>query len=188
MSLLRILWRQDFDSNYQKYMLGPSPTVILIPREEMIRIAAARLDGRRRDGETTQGMTIGEANNVKIFAVYDDIAPLLVAITINHEIGHLQLRDKGMSRNKEEAHIRKTADTLFFVKVFGQNWMKATAAALKKTVMPIEKNGRQYQGYTPDAVEAFHRQLTKAGAKLGKTALHDRIVVVFILTNSVGRS
>lgn len=94
-------------------MLGPSPTVILIPREEMIRIAAARLDGRRRDGETTQGMTIGEANNVKIFAVYDDIAPLLVAITINHEIGHLQLRDKGMSRNKEEAHIRKTADTLF---------------------------------------------------------------------------
>jgi hypothetical protein len=185
-SLLRIVWRQDFDSNYQKYMLGPSPTVILIPREEMIRIAAARLDGRRRDGETTQGMTIGDEHNVKIVVVYDDIAPLLVARTINHEIGHLQLRDKGMSRNKEEAHIRKTVDTLFFEKMFGQDWMKATVAALKKGVIPIEKNGRQYQGYRPDAVEAFYRQLIKAGAKLEKTPLHDRIVasLVFILTNS----
>jgi hypothetical protein len=185
-SLLRILWRQDFDSNYQKYMLGPSPTIVLIPREEMIRIAAARLDGRWRDGETTQGLTIGEEPDVNVFVVYDDIAPLIVARTINHEIGHLQLRGKGMSRNGEEAYVRKTADTFFFEKMFGRNWLKATVAAVKKSVMPVEKDGRQYQAFTPEAIETFYRQLLKAGTKLEKNPLNDRIVasLVFYLTNS----
>ena len=43
---LRVLWGEEFDSNYKRYMLGPSPTVVLIPRKEMIRIANARIDGR----------------------------------------------------------------------------------------------------------------------------------------------
>ena len=49
-AVLRVVWGLDFESDYQKYMLGSSPTVLLISREEMRKIAAARLDGRRRDG------------------------------------------------------------------------------------------------------------------------------------------
>ena len=185
-SLLRIVWRQDFDSNYQKYMLGASPTVILIPRDEMIKIAAARLDGRRRDGETIQGLTIGDAPNVKIVVVYDDIAPLFVAKSISHEIGHLELRDKRLSRNSEEAHVRKVVDTGFFERVFGRRWLETTVTLLKKKVIMVEKNRRRYQGYTPEAIETFYQQLRKAGIEVEKTPLHDEIVasVVFILTNS----
>ena len=106
-SVLRLVWGPDFDSNYRKYMLGSSPIVTLIPREEMIRIADARLDGRRRDGGTTQGLTRGDEPNVKIVVVYDDIAPLFVAKAISHEIGHLELRDRRLSRNTEEARVRK---------------------------------------------------------------------------------
>jgi hypothetical protein len=88
-SVLRLVWGPEFESNYRKYMLGSSPTVLLISREEMRKIAAARLDGRRRDGETTQGLTIEDVQNVKIVAVYDGLAPILVAKTIIHELGSL---------------------------------------------------------------------------------------------------
>ena len=185
-SMLRILWGEDFDSNYGRYMLGPSPTVTLIPREEMIKIAAAELDGRRRDGKTTNGLTMGEEPNVKIVVVYDDIAPLFVARSINHEIGHLQLRDQGFSRNREEAHVRKIVDTGFFEKVFGREWFETTVAALKKKVLTVEKNGRLYEGYMPEAVEVFYQHVRNAGVRIERTPLHDGIVanLVFIFTNS----
>ena len=185
-SVLRVAWNRDFDSNYRKYMLGPAPTVVLIPREEMIKIAAARLDGIRRDGTTTQGLTIGEKPIVKIVVVYDDIAPLLVAKTIIHEIGHLELRDKELSRNDEEARVRKTVDTGFFEKAFGRKWLQETVAALEKKVQTVEKNGRRYHGHTPEALEMFYQQLRKAGANIEKNPLHDQILasIVFILTNS----
>src|SRR5262245_33684532 len=147
-AVLRAAWVQDFESKYQKYMLGPSPTVLLITREEMKKIAAARLDGRRRDGETTQGMTIQDNSNVRIVGVYDDQAPLLVAKTIIHELGHLELRAKGLSRNAEEAQVRKTVDTGFFEKIFGRQWLEMTMALLQKRIVPVEKGGRLYQGYT----------------------------------------
>src|SRR5215831_7455136 len=94
-SVLRAFWGQDFESNYRKYLLGSSPTVILIRRDQMIRIAAARLDGRRTDGAITQGLTVFGKTSVNIFVVYDDIAPLFVAKTIIHEIGHVHLRGEG---------------------------------------------------------------------------------------------
>jgi hypothetical protein len=185
-SLLQALWGRDFDSNYEKYMLGSSPTVVLISRLEMMQIAEARLDGRRRDGTTTQGLTISRPSQIRIFVVYDDIAPLLVAQTINHELGHLLLKDKGFSRNKEEARVRKTVDTAFFRKLFGREWFEATVSLLEKKVTKVEKNGRVYRGYTPAAVDAFYEQLRKAGAMLENNPLHDRIIghIVFILTNS----
>lgn len=185
-SVLRVVWGQDFESNYQRYMLGSSPTVLLIPREEMRRIAAARLDGRRRDGETTQGLTLGEKPDVKILVVYEDLAPLLVAKTIVHEIGHFELRGKGLSRNAEEARVRKIVDTGFFEKVFGRRWLEMTIAALQKKVLPVEKSGRLYQGHTPEAVEMLYQQLRKTGTNLDKNPLHDQILanMVFILTNS----
>src|SRR5262245_30179758 len=89
-SVLRLVWRPDFDSDYGKYMLGSSPIVTLIPREEMIKIADGRLDGRLSDGKITQGLSTGDRTNARIVVVYDDIAPLLVAKTIMHEIGHLE--------------------------------------------------------------------------------------------------
>jgi hypothetical protein len=55
---------------------------------------------------------------VKIAVVYDDIAPLLSANAIIHEIGHLQLREK-LSRNVEEAHVRKIVDTGFYERLYG---------------------------------------------------------------------
>jgi len=187
-ALLRIAWGKDFDSNYPNLLLGSSPTVVLIPRNEMIKIAAARLDGRQRDGSTTQGLTIGEPPNVKIVVVYDDIAPLLVARTIIHEIGHLELRGKRLSRNREEARVRKIVDTGFLEKAFGREWLKTTVAALRKKVVAVKKNGRQYQGYTPEAVEMFYQSLEKAGASIAREPLHDQIIasLVFILTNSEG--
>src|SRR5262245_19885971 len=185
-AVLRVVWGQDFESNYQKYMLGSSPTVLLIPREEMRKIAAARLDGRRRDGETTQGLTIGERPDVKIVVVYEGLAPLLVAKTIVHEIGHLELRSKGLSRNAEEARVRKIVDTGFFEKVFGRRWLEMTVAALKKKVLPVEKGGRRYRGYTPETVEMLYQQIRKTGTKIDNTSLHDQVLasMVFILTNS----
>jgi hypothetical protein len=185
-SVLRLVWEPDFDSNYRKYMLGSSSIVTLIPREEMIKIADARLDGRRRDGKTTQGLSIDDSTNVRIVVVYDDIAPLLVAKTIMHEIGHLELTDKGLSRSNEEARVRKTVDTSFFERVFGREWLEMTVTALEKKILPVEKNGRVYQGYSPDAVELFYQQLGKAGTAIERNPLHDKIVasMVFILTNS----
>jgi hypothetical protein len=185
-SVLRVVWGSDFEINYQKYMLGQPPVVVLIPRSEMIRIADARLDGRRRDGTTTQGLTIGEKPDVKIRVVYDDIAPLLVANAIVHEIAHLELRDAKLSRNLEEAHIRKTVDTAFFEKAFGRKWMERTAAALNKKVAPVKKSGRVYRGYTPESVDVFYEQIRKAGAIIDKSPLHDRVLstLVFIFTNS----
>jgi hypothetical protein len=184
--VLRIAWREDFESNYKKYMLGPSPMVLLISREEMRKIAAQPLDGRRRDAETTQGLTIGDKPNVKIVVVYEGLAPLLVAKTIVHEIGHLELRDKGMSRNLEEAQVRKVVETGFFEKVLGSRRLEMTAAALQKKVLPVEKGGRVYQGHTTEAVEMLYRQLRKAGINIGRNPLHDQILatVVFILTNN----
>jgi hypothetical protein len=185
-ALLRIVWGKDFESNYPNFLLGPTPKVVLIPRKEMIRIAEARLDGRQRDGSTTQGLTIGEPPNVKIVVVYDDIAPLFVARSIIHEIGHLELRGKRLSRNREEAYVRKIVDTDFFEKAFGRQWLKTTVAALRKKVEARKKNGRQYQGYTTEAVEVFYQSLEKAGTSIARTPLHDGIIatLVFILTNS----
>jgi hypothetical protein len=185
-SVLRAVWRSDFEINYQKYMLGRSPVVVLIPRSEMIRIADARLDGRRRDGTATQGLTMGEKPDVKIVVVYDDIAPLLVANAIVHEIAHLQLRDAKLPRTLEEAHIRKTVDMAFFEKAFGRKWMETTAAALKKKVASVKQGGRLYWGYTPESVDEFYEQIRKAGVIIDKSPLHDRILstLVFIFTNS----
>lgn len=184
-SVLRAVWARDFDTNYRKYMLGPSPIVLLIPRAEMMKIAAARPDGRERDGATTQGLTISEKENARIVVVYDDIAALLVAKTINHELGHLDLKHEGLSRNREEARVRKTVDTAFFARFFGPEWLQATVEALKKKVSRVEKNGRSFQGYTPEAIETFYLQLRHAGAPIERNALHDRILghIVFILTN-----
>lgn len=184
--MLRAVWGKDFDSNYRTYMLGSSPTVLLVPREQMRKIAAARLDGRPRDGETTQGLTLGNKPDAKIVVVYDDLAPLLVARTIVHEIGHLELSNKRLSRSAEEARVRKVVDTGFFEKVFGRHWLKVTVAALYKKVAPVEKGGRLYQGYTRDAVETLYEQLRRAGTTIDKSPLHDQILsnLVFILTNS----
>ena len=124
-------------------MLGPAPVVVLIPRAEMIRIANARPDGKARNGETTQGLNL---NDEKIVVVYDDIAPLFVARSINHEIGHLQLRDASLSRNDEEARVRKVVDTAFFTKVFGRQWLESAVSAIEKKVLPVERNGRVYKG------------------------------------------
>jgi hypothetical protein len=185
-AVLRVVWGQDFESNYQKYMLGSSPTVHLIPREEMRKIASARLDGRRRDGETTQGLTIGVKPDVKIVVVHEGLAPLLVAKTIVHEIGHLEFNGKGLSRNAEEAHVRKIVDTGFFEKVFGKRWLKMTVAELKKKVLPVEKGGRRYQGHTPETIEMLYQLMRKTGTNIDKNPLHDQILanMVFILTNS----
>jgi hypothetical protein len=184
--VLRAAWGQDFESNYRRYMLGTAPTVLLIPRAEMRKIAAARLDGRRRDGETTQGLTIKEKQSVRIVVVYDDLAPFLVAKTIIHEVGHLELSDKRLSRNAEEARVRKIVDTGFFEKVFGREWVEITVAALREKVHPVEKGGRLYQGHTPEAVELLYQRMRKTGLKLDKTPLHDQILanMVFILTNT----
>jgi hypothetical protein len=188
---LRVLWGKEFDSNYKKYMVGASPTVVLISRAEMIRIANARLDGRPRNGEVTQGLTIGvtqglTTNHERIVVVYDDIAPLFVAHTINHEIGHLQLRDARLSRNDEEARVRKVVDTAFFVRVFGQQWLESVITAMEKKVLPAEKYGHVYSGHTPQAVAEMYNRLQEGGVHVERTALHDRILetVVFILTNS----
>lgn len=185
-SILRDFWGRDFESNYPRYMLGPSPAVVLIPRHEMIRIAAARLDGRRRDGSTTQGLTIGEKPNVKIVVVYDDVAPLLAANAIIHEIGHLERRDSGLSGNVEEAQVRKIVDAGFYEKLFGPHWIETTVKALETKVLPVEQNGHHYKGYTPEAVDTFYEQIKKAGAMLERNPLHDRIVanLVFVFTNT----
>ena len=180
---LRVLWGDEFDANYRKYIVGTPPIVVLIPRTEMIRIANARLDGRSRNGEATQGLNI---NDERIVVVYDDIAPLFVAQSINHEIGHLQLRDAKLSRNDEEARVRKVVDTAFLVKIFGRQWLESTVAAIERRVLPVERNGRVYKGYTPDAVTELYKRLKKDGAKIERTSVHDRILetLVFILTNS----
>jgi len=185
-TLLRVVWGENFESNYRTYMLGTSPTVHLISREEMRKIAAAQLDGRRRDGEATHGLTIGEKPDVKIVVVYDDLAPLLVTKAIIHEIGHLELRDKGFSRNAEEAHVRKIVDTGFFQKIFGRRWLEMTVAALQKKVRTVEQGGRLYQGHTPEAVEMLYQSLRKTGTNMDKNPLHDQILanMVFIFTNS----
>jgi hypothetical protein len=182
-STLQLFWGKEFDGNYRKYMLGSSPIVVLIPRAEMIQIAKARLDGKRRDGEVTQGLTI---NDERIFVVYDDIAPLFVAQTISHEIGHLQLRSSGLSRNDEEARVRKIVDTAFFAKVLGRHWLESTIGAIEKKTLPVEKHGRIYNGHTPQAVAEVYERLKKAGVNVERNRLHDRILetVVFILTNT----
>jgi hypothetical protein len=184
--MLRAVWGPDFDSTHQKYMKDPSPTVTLVLRQEMIRIVGTPLDGRRREGATTHGLTItGDKDYLKIVAVYDDLAPIFVARTINHEIGHLQLMDKGLSRSHEEARVRKIVDTGFFEKLLGIEWLETTIAALQKKVRPVKRNGRLYQGYTKEAVELFYQQLEKSGVKVEKNPIHDGIVenLVFILTN-----
>jgi hypothetical protein len=185
-SVLRVLWGRDFDSMYETYIVGASPIITLIPRREMIRLAEARLDGRRRDGAETQGLTVRTESAVKVVVVYDDIDPFLVAATINHEIGHVELHGQGLSRNEEEARVRKIVDTRFFEKVFGKDWLQMTATTLKEKVSPVERNGRVYQGHTPEAVETLYRQFRQEGVIVEKTPLHDRIlaIVVFILTNS----
>jgi hypothetical protein len=180
---LRVLWGDEFDTNYGNYIVGTPPIVVLIPRMEMIRIANARLDGRSRNGEFTQGLNI---NDERIVVVYDDIAPLFVAQSINHEIGHLQLKDANLSRNDEEARVRKVVDTAFFAKVFGGQWLESTIAAIEKKTLPVEKNGHVYKGYTPAAVTELYKRLKKAGANIERTRVHDRILetLVFILTNN----
>jgi len=180
---LRTLWGEEFDSNYKRYMLGPSPIVVLIPRREMIRIANARLDGRPRNGEDTQGLNIDDQ---KIVVVYDDIPPLFVARSIHHEIGHQQLRNAGLSRNDEEARVRKVVDVAFFTKVFGRQWVESTIAALEKRVVPVRRQGRVYNGYTPEAVAELYSRLQKYELKVERSMVNDRIVenLVFILTNT----
>ena len=91
-----------------------------------------------------------------------------------------------MSRNAEEARVRKTVDTSFFEKVFGRPWLKMTVAELQKKVLPVEKGGRLYQGHSPEAVELLYQQLRKMGRNVAKNPLHDQILAntVFILTNS----
>ena len=180
---LRTLWGEEFDSNYKRYMLGPSPIVVLIPRREMIRIANARLDGRPRNGEDTQGLNIDDQ---KIVVVYDDIPPLFVARSIHHEIGHQQLRNAGLSRNDEEARVRKVVDVAFFTKVFGRQWVESTIAALEKRVVPVRRQGRVYNGYTPEAVAELYSRLQKYELKVERSMVNDRIVenLVFILTNN----
>ena len=180
---LRTLWGEEFDSNYKRYMLGPSPIVVLIPRREMIRIANARLDGRPRNGEDTQGLNIDDQ---KIVVVYDDIPPLFVARSIHHEIGHQQLRNAGLSRNDEEARVRKVVDVAFFTKVFGRQWVDSTIAALEKKVVPVRRQGRVYNGYTPEAVAELYSRLQKYELKVERSMVNDRIVenLVFILTNT----
>jgi len=184
--MLRKLWGAEFDSNYRKYMLGAMPIVNLIPRAEMIRVANARLDGRPRDGQDTQGLTI---NRERIVVVYDDIAPLFVAKAINHEIGHLELRIAGLSPNDEEARIRKVVDTKFFAEIFGQQWLESTIAAVEEKVLPVERDGRVYKGHTPQAVAALYERLERGGVKVERNTVHTRILetVVFILTNTEER-
>jgi hypothetical protein len=182
-AMLRVLWGADFDSNYRKYMLGSMPVVALIPRMEMIRVANARLDGMPRDGQVTQGLTL---NRERIVVVYDDIAPLFVAKVINHEIGHLQLRNAGLSPNDEEARIRKVIDTNFFAEIFGQQWLESTIAAVEEKVLPVERDGRVYKGHTPQAVATLYERLGRGGVKVEQNSVHTRILetVVFILANS----
>jgi hypothetical protein len=182
-AMLRVLWGADFDSNYRKYMLGSMPVVSLIPRVEMIRVANARLDGMPRDGQVTQGLTL---NRERIVVVYDDIAPLFVAKAINHEIGHLQLRNAGLSPNDEEARIRKVIDTNFFAEIFGQQWLESTIAAVEDKVLPVERDGRVYKGHTPQAVAALYERLEREGVKIERNSVHTRILetVVFIMANS----
>jgi hypothetical protein len=182
-AILRFLWDDQFDANYKKYMLGPSPLVVLIPRTEMIRIANARPDGKSRNGEQTQGLNI---NDERIVVVYDDVAPLFVARSINHELGHQQLRAAGLSPNDEEARVRKVVDTDFFTRVFGRRWLESTVAALKKKVLPVKKQGRVYMGHTPQAVAEMYDRIKAGGINIDRSPLHDRILenLVFILTNS----
>jgi hypothetical protein len=181
--ILRVLWGDEFDSNYKKYMLGATPAVVLIPRTDMIRIANARPDSKPRNGETTQGLNL---NDERIVAVYDDIAPLLVVRTINHEIGHQNMRDKALLPNDEEARVRKVVDTAFFARVFGRRWLESTIAALEKRVRPVEKNGRVYNGHTPQAVAELYDRIESGGRNLERNTIHDRILetLVFILTNT----
>ena len=181
--ILRVLWGDQFDSNYRKYMLGPMPTVVLIPRAEMIRIANARPDGTSRNGESTQGLNL---NDERIVVVYDDIAPLFVARTINHEIGHQDMRDAGLSPNDEEARVRKVVDTAFFARVFGRRWLESTVAALEKRVTPVERNGRVYRGHTPQAVAEMYNRVKSGGVTLERSTIHDLILenLVFVLTNT----
>jgi hypothetical protein len=180
--LLRVLWRDQFDANYKKYMLGPSPTIVLIPRTDMVRIASLRPDGKARNGESTQGLNL---NDERIVIVYDDIAPLFVVRSINHEIGHQNLRDAGLSSNDEEARVRKVVDTAFFARVFGEPWLKSTIAALEKKVLRVERKGHTYKGYTPEAVAEMYKRIQSGGINLERSTIHDRILenLVFILTN-----
>src|SRR5262245_36336359 len=112
--VLRTVWGPDFESNYKKYMLGSSPLVVLISRDEMKRIASANRDRKLMDGETTHGFTVGEWPNARSFVVYDDQAPFLVAKTIFHELGHQDFRPDGLSPSAEEAYVRKIVETAFF--------------------------------------------------------------------------
>lgn len=180
---LRALWGKEFDPNYRKYMLGSLPIVVLVPRVEMIRVANAQLDGRARDGQVTQGLTI---NREKIVVVYDDIAPLFVAQAINHEIAHLQLRNEGLSPHDEEARIRKVVDTDFFARIFGQQWLQSTIAAIEEKVLPVERDGRIFMGHTPQAVTELYERLERGGMKVERNTVHTRILetLVFILTNT----
>jgi hypothetical protein len=180
--LLRVLWGDQFDSSYKKYMLGPSPTIVLIPRTDMIRIANVRPDGKARNGESTQGLNL---NDERIVIVYDDIAPLFVVRSINHEIGHQNLRNAGLSPNDEEARVRKVVDTAFFARVFGEQWLASTIVALEKKVLLVERKGYTYKGYTPQAVAEMYKRIQSGGIKIERSTIHDRILenLVFVLTN-----
>jgi hypothetical protein len=96
------------------------------------------------------------------------------------------LKGAGLSRNAEEARVRKVVDTSFFEKIFGAQWLKTTVAAIEKSVVPVEKGGRLYQGYTPAAVELLYQQMGRVGFNLEKNSLHDQILanMVFIFANS----
>jgi hypothetical protein len=178
-AMLRIAWKGEFESKYQKYMLGPNPTVVLIPRGEMIKIADARLDGRRTDGATTQGVTFGRERS---FVVYDDISAFFVAKSINHEIGHLELRGRQLSRHDEEARILKVSDTDFLERIFGREWLQATTAAVKKKVLPVKVKGRVYSGYTPQAVQEIYNRLRAGGTTIKRNSLHTQILESLVLT------
>ena len=149
---LRVLWGKEFDSNYKRYMMGLSPTVVLIPRREMIRIANARIDGRSRDGEVTQGLNI---DYQKIVVVYDDIPPLFVARSIHHEIGHQQLRNAGLSRNDEEARVRKVVDTASSSKSSAGNGSKPPSPHLKERSCPSEDKAVSTMDTLPRPLRSF---------------------------------
>ncbi len=118
--------------------------------------------------------------------VYDDISPFFVAKVINHEIGHLHFRDHKLSVNAEEARVRKVVETEFLKNVFGDDWLRRTTSAVSAKVVPVEKNGRVYNGFTPAAVQELHDRIRSAGIRFEETALHNGILetMVFILTNS----
>jgi hypothetical protein len=91
-----------------------------------------------------------------------------------------------LSRNVEEAHVRKIVDIGFYERLFGRQWIETTVTALEKKVIPVKKHGHLYRGFTPEAVDTFYEQLKKAGSILERNPLHDQIAssLVFIFTNT----